>query len=776
MKLLLSMVWKDVKRNRTISITLAAFLILSAVFMAGGLRVAGTLLSSMTGLEEVARTPVYLQMHKGEYDEAAFRDFVASHETIEAAQTVNMLNIRNANITWKDETFEQFLMDNGFVIQNGEFDFLLDTSNEIAVVQEGEIGVPVYYAEELGIEIGDTVTVRDGDYARDFIVTAIVRDSLMNPALTSSKRFLISEADQEELSLHTGEWEYIFEFLLADGATTARLEADYLEAGMPSNGVALTGSAVTLLNALSSGLVAFIIVAISLLLISIAILCLSYIIRATMADETHTIGEMKAIGFPGKAIQQLYQMKYFILVGIAALIGYLVAIPFGAFFSSSVVMYYGNGSSQWMQWLFPLVGILLLTLVVTLRCRRIIRKNLDHSVLELMRGEEGSGGKKHYALPAAGFRFPNATMAFGELKVNWPEYIVILLVFVLSSFLILMPANMKTTLENPSFVTYMGVGESDIRIDIQYSDQVLEQKERAQDWLENDPEVERFAVLRTGYVQVANAAGEVEYTRVEDGDESAIPLEYLKGSAPTAANEIALSDLNAAELGKEIGDPLTVFYRNEELPFIVSGIYQDVTYGGRTAKAAIDFVEEDIEVYIIYLDVVDGVSIADKTAQLRGILTESKVTPISEFVSQTLGGISSNLRLIEGAAIAISLLLVVLVSVMFLRLLTARERGAIAIKKAIGLSNLDLRIQYIIRILAIQLVAIVAGTVLANTLGESLFGIMLSTVGASKITMLVQPLSAYLLYPAAQIAVVVITVILGTKVIRNIHIRSQILE
>jgi putative ABC transport system permease protein len=76
----------------------------------------------------------------------------------------------------------------------------------------------------------------------------------------------------------------------------------------------------------------------------------------------------------------------------------------------------------------------------------------------------------------------------------------------------------------------------------------------------------------------------------------------------------------------------------------------------------------------------------------------------------------------------------------------------------------------------IQFVAIVVGTVLANFLGEVIFGWMLNFMGASKIKMLVEPVKAYLLCPALQLLVVFITVIVGTKVVRNYHIRDQIME
>lgn len=776
MELFLNLVCNDFKRNRVITTALSVFLMISTLFMAGGLRVTGTIISSMKGLDKLAMPPQYLQMHKGTYDEDVFNSFVKDHRYIKNSLIVKMLNIRNANIIYQSETFENSLMDNGFVIQNEGFDFLLNMDNEIAIVKEGEIGIPVYYAEQLGITLGDIITLHEGDYTKNFTVSTIIRDSSMNAALTSSKRFLINQRDLNEISQQMGEWEYLFEFKLEDDTSTALLEKDYTDANMPSNGVAITGRQLSIINNLSYGLVAFIIIAISIFLIMIAVLCISYIIRATMAEENYTIGVMKAIGFRSKAIEKLYQIKYIIIALVAGVVGYLMAIPFGDFFSSSVIMYCGNGTNEWMKWIFPLIGVSLLIIIVIFKCRKTIRKNLKSSVVELMRGEDRIKKEGHYTLPLRGFKHRNLTIALGELKCKWKEYVVIFFVFIFSSFLIFLPMNMKNTVGNPTFMTYMGVGESDIRIDIQYTDKLNEQKDTAISYLKDDPEIDKYAIYQNSYVQVQNLDGEWEYLRVENGDGSVFPLEYLEGSAPIDTKEIALSYLNASELGKSIGEDITVSYGGEEFLFTISGIYQDITYGGKTAKANIDFAEKDVEVYIIYLDVVEGVNVEEKTIELRSILTDIKITPISEFVSQTLGGITDNLSLVSGAAILISLVLIMLITIMILQLITAREHSAIAIKKSIGFSNQDIRIQLGIRILLIKFVAIIVGTFLANTLGEVIFGMMLSSVGASKIMVLIDPVKSYLLSPAAQLLVVFITVIMGSKVVRSYHIRDQIIE
>jgi putative ABC transport system permease protein len=776
MKLLLNLVRKDFRRNPVITAALAATLLLSALLLAGGLRMTGTMLAAVNGLAEAAQPPDYIQMHKGDYDAATVANFVKTHDDMAAAETVRMLDLRNTALVYQGETLEKCLMDNSLVVQNQQFDYLLDQNNHIAAVAEGEIGVPVFYAQTLGIKVGDVITLQQGEYRKALRVATLIRDATMNSALASSKRFLVSPADLEAISCQMGEWEYCFEFRLADGAEPAVLAQDYRAVGLPANGVGITGSVLTLLNSLSYGLTAFVIVAISLLLIFIALLCLSYIIRATLAEEQATIGEMKAIGLPVRAIGNLYQLKYCLLMLAATVSGYLLGIPCGDFLAQTVVRYCGEGQTGWLKWLLPAGGLVLLYLMVLFGCTRIIRRQLKRTVGQLRRGEEKIRREGHYALPLAGLKQHNLTLAVGETKCKWRENIVIFFVFVFAAFLILLPNNIRQTVKNPSFITYMGVGQSDIRIDIQYTGNRVAQKNMIGDYLKNDPDITRLAVFENAYVTTQNAAGESEELRVESGDETVFPLNYLEGHAPVGKTDMALSYLNAVALGKAVGDPITVDHHGEPLTFTVSGIYQDITYGGKTAKAAIAFDDQEVEVYILYLNVAAGISVADKTAALRQALPGAKITPIQDFVAQTLSGIIDDLGLVEAAAVVIALLLSVLITVMYLSLLTVRERGEIAIKQALGFTSRDIRLQYGLRLLLIQVPAIVLGTLLANGLGGMLFGCLLSAMGAARITLLVAPLTAYLLCPAVQLLVVLLTVLLSSRAVGSGSIRALIRE
>ena len=776
MKLLWSMVKKDIRQNPVVTTVLGVFLLLSMLLMSTGFRTMGTMVSSLIGLNEIAMPPEYLQMHKGEIDKEQASKFAESIEDIEAYELVCMLNISNSAIWYEGENFEAFNMDNGLVVQNEKLDFLLDEENQVAQVGCGEIGIPVYYAEEMGIQTGDQITLRANGYEKTFTVAHIIKDAQMNVALSGSKRLLVSQDDLDEISKNMGEWEYIFEYLLTDDGDAKALESAYMAADMPANGVAITSGLLTLINAISYGVTAVLVMIISLMLSVIAILCLSYIIRATLTEESRNIGTIKAIGFPQKDITKLYLMKYVALTGIAAFVGFILSIPVSKLFSASVVHYCGMGTMEWLQWILSIIGVLLLTLFVIVKCKKMLRKSMQRPIVTLLKGEVLTKTQRHYKLPSKGFVNANMSIAWGEFTCKWKEFVVIFMVFILASFLILLPMNLKNTISHSSFIEYMGIGQCDIRIDIQYNEAIESQKETALAALESDSDIETYSLYANGYVEVENAEGKMERLRVMNGNQEAFPIQYVEGTAPKEVDEIALSYLEASELGQMVGDTITLQYQGKVFDYRVCGIYQDITYGGKTAKADILFETEDIEVYVIYLNVAEGSSIEEKVFELRQLLPQCKITPVGEFISNTLGGITDNIGAIEIAAVVLAVVLIILVTLMFLQLAMAREHSAIAIKKAMGFKNRDIKIQFVIQMLMVQASAIIIGTILANSLGGPMLAAFMSSMGCVEIIIRKDPLMSYLLCPALQLTICIATAWIATESVRSYSIRDQIIE
>lgn len=201
-------------------------------------------------------------------------------------------------------------MENSFVRQNKQFDYLLDLENQILKISDGEIAVPIYHMQKYNLQIGDQIRIADGDYSKDFTITAFLRDSLMNPSMINSKRFLVSDNDWNMLHEQIGKIEYMIEFQLHDTQRLNELETRYQDSALPQKGTAMGYSLVKVINGMSDGIAAAIVVLIACLLILIAALCLRFTLLTTIEEDYREIGVMKAIGISSGDIRKLYMIKY----------------------------------------------------------------------------------------------------------------------------------------------------------------------------------------------------------------------------------------------------------------------------------------------------------------------------------------------------------------------------------------------------------------------------------------------------------------------------------
>ena len=154
----------------------------------------------------------------------------------------------------------------------------------------------------------------------------------------------------------------------------------------------------------------------------------------------------------------------------------------------------------------------------------------------------------------------------------------------------------------------------------------------------------------------------------------------------------------------------------------------------------------------------------------------AKTSDIDEFVSQTLGSTISSVQKASFAAIAVALIITVIVTLLFMKMLIAKDRYSIAIMKALGFTNSDIRTQYASRSVFVIIVGIILGTLLANTLGEVLASALIASFGAATFSFTVNPLTAYFLSPLMMLVAVLFATKLGTSDAGQINISDNIKE
>ena len=764
----------DILKSKAIALTTMLFVAAAAMLVALAAILVVNLSGAIDTLMTQAKTPHFTQMHAGELELARLETFAKQNKAVADFQVVEFLNLDGAQFLFAGGSLADSVQDNGFSVQSEKFDFLLDLDGDVITVSDGEIYVPIAYIQDGTARVGETVVVA----GRTFTITGALRDSQMQPLLSSSKRFLVSENDFDTLRKF-GSMEYLIEFRLHDLGELGAFEADYTAAGLEANGPTLTYALFRMFNGLSDGLMIAVMLLVSALVIAIAFLCIRFTLLAKIEDDYREIGVMKAIGLRIEDIKKIYLTKYVAIAAIGSLLGYGLSFLFRDMLLANIRLYMGESDNTSLAPVLGIVSVVIVFLAIVAYVNGMLGRFRKISPAEAVRfgvSQGKVGGARRFRLSINKLLGINVFLGIKDVLARKSLYVTMLAVLVLAAFIIIVPQNLHNTISSNSFITYMGVGNSDLRIDIQQTDQISNKAAQIATTMKNDPSISKFVVLTTKTFRVKLADGSQERIKIELGNHLVFPLTYTNGRAPAAENEIALSVLNANEMGKKVGDVITVIINGNETTLEVCGVYSDVTNGGKTAKAV--FYDDSAEVMwsVITAELADPSLLGEKITEYASRFTFAKVSDIDEFIRQTYGGTINAIGKSAYAAIGVALALTVLITLLFMRMLIAKDRYTIAVMKAFGFSNKDIKAQYVARSLFVLIVGILLGTLLANTIGEILAGAVIASFGASSFKFIANPFFAYLLSPLMMAGVVLAATILGTLDAGQIKISENIKE
>jgi len=476
-------------------------------------------------------------------------------------------------------------------------------------------------------------------------------------------------------------------------------------------------------------------------------------------------------------IKKIYFYKYLLLALTASMLGYILSLAFSRIFAKNIALYSGRPPQSLSQILIPLLAAFTVALFVIIFSLIILRRFKKISAVEAIR--MGSRGNLNFSRSKFSLfknKHLNSSVFLGlrDVILRYRLYAILFIVFILSTFIIIVPVNFLNTIQSADFISYMGVGKSDIIIDIRQSENIESRFREIINYLEADSEVERFAPYITSQYEIINQEGMAENLMVETGDFSVFELDYLAGGAPLLENEIALSYLIADQLNKNVGDEIGIIIDDKERQMLITGVYQDITDGGKTAKANINADLSSAAWYTINLDI--SGNRAEKIAEYKENFKEVKITDPEEYFQQTFKNTIDQLKLLTFSSLLIVVLITVLITSLFIKMLTAKDKSQIAVKKAIGISLKNIKLEYITKALFVLNLAIVLGTITANTLGEKIISAALTIVGAAEISFKINILQAYIMIPLLLIVIVSLTVLWSLKSIKGLSIADINLE
>ncbi len=771
--MLIKIVRNDIAKSKFPTVITAVFIAIASLLVSLAAILVVNLVGSIDTVMVRAKTPHFLQMHDGPLDKDRLERFAGQDERVSNFQIMEFVNIESDKIVLGDTSLASSTQDNGIVTQSESFDYLLNLNGEVIRPNAGDLYVPIAYMKDGSARVGDTALIA----GHELTIRGFLRDSQMNSTLSSSKRFLVSDDDFAAIR-DKGTPEWLIEFRLKDRSTLGAFESSYSAAGLENNGPTITYPLFRIINAISDGLVILVLLLVSLLVVCVSLLCVRLTLLTKLEEDYREIGVMKAIGIRLGDIKKLYIAKYVAIALLGSAVGYALSLLFQGMLLENIHLYMGKSSNAGLAPVLAIAGVIIIVAAIYVYVWLVLNRLKRVAPAQAIR-QGFTGGTKPGArwMRLSGSRLPVPLyLGFKDALSGVRLHSTLAILFTLAVLMVLLPYSLYQTISDRDFVSHMGVGNSDIRIDIQQTDDIEGKTAALVAGLRNDAAIREFSTTTTKTFTTKLADGTESRLKIDVGDHTKFPPQYATGSIPDSPREIALSVLNAQELNKKVGETITLSYNGVDTELVLSGIYSDVTNGGKTAKAVFDAPDLAPLRSTINLSLDDPATTTQVVDTLESRYPDAKIVSVQEYMAQTFGSTTRAVGDIYRVSLVVALALVFLITLLSVRMFVAKNSGTIAIQKATGFTSRDIVVQYIARILSVLAIALVVGTLLNQLLGGRLIGLLLSPLGAGSVHLQSELWFVYGVLPITTIVVTIIAVILGARAARHITIARHIKE
>lgn len=782
----LTILKKDLRRRKAINLIFMAFVMLATAFIGSSIQSLNAIMGGIDGYFEKAGAGDYI-IGVDSGNALRLEEFMNNSENVRSGSlSGRMLLVSKENIEIRGEE----KLDYSYTLclsrlETGGQKYYDSKKQRISRVTEGECYLPYSLMESSGLKPGDKLTVTVGGTSMELTLAGEMMDVVMGADFISMKRILLSTEDYDTLhsaSLSSDIPEYnIYTLDLKDEQAFTN---EFYTSGI--NTLFNMDDDMLKMTYIMDVIIAVVFAVVSIALIIIALVVLRFTIVFTMEQEFREIGILKALGLPDSRIRLLYLSKYVVLTLAGIITGFLLSFPLGDLMvarASRRIMLEGNSTI-----LFQAVGaaavlviVLFFGCVYTGRIRRI------SPVTAIRSGSDGenSGRTGVLSMRRAGAMPVPLFMALNDIFSRPKKFMMMILIFALGIIMINIPLSAWATLRSDEMVLMMNMTWSDgamLRENEGIMSQTRSELERELEGIEEKlgekgikvhtfREVMFKFIISCGDHMVSSIGVQGIGTDTDD-------YLYFSGTAPKLENEIAVTSLIADKLGAGIGDTVEIAIGGEKRTFIITALYESLSNMGEGVRFSEDVVLDYTEktgamaVQFTFSEEADKEETRQRLKEIRDIFPEYEVMSCKEYVDDSIGGVSGILDSLSRAILIIVLAVNALIAALMVRSFIIREKGEIALLKSLGFPDRTLILWQSLRISLSLILAVVTAALLTLPLSNWIVGFVFGIMGSSEISVVLDPLMAYCVYPLTLLAVTTICSLLSALRLRKIRARE----
>ncbi|MDE6260579.1 MAG: ABC transporter permease [Oscillospiraceae bacterium] len=759
---------KDLKRKKAMNVILLVFIILASMFVSSGVNNIISVTTALDDYLEMANAPDYLVMTMNKSGAVDVDEILNSAASVERFSKEKILNIESANITFEDERKTASRIGYIFLQSDGDMsmNYILDDGGILKSVKRGEFYTTAGMAEDIGLEIGDKIIVELGGISCTFTFAGGVRDAVLGSSGLSIQRYIINAGDFEKFisadnveKFYGGELVYI---------RTSDMEKMLSELKPFINSAILTGDKTLLkFSYVFDMMVVGILLVVSLILVAVAFVILRFTIAFTLTEEFREIGVMKAVGIRNRKIKGLYLAKYVALSVIGAVIGLALSFPFAEMLmsvSSKSIMI----SNQNAAFVNVLCAVLMVG-VIMLFCYGCTGKVGKMSPIDAVRnGQTGERFRKKSLMSLGRSKLPAAPfLALNDIVSSPKRFGIITFAFFLCVSLLLILSATVSTMKGGTFANAFGLADFDVSAKCKAMEFMTEDgHEKLREYLSDMEENLAENSMPAHCMQemqfnlpVSHGENESSIFIYQGTGTTADMYEYIEGTPPRSAGEVALTRLAANKLNANIGDTITIKTIDGDREYIITALFQSMNNMGEGVRLhedeEINYIQAQAAIFTLikFTDAPNRKEIARRMEIIQELYPEfDGVKNRAECISDELK-VTDTMDTVKQMVAVLTILLAALITVLMERSFIVKEQGEIALMKAMGIRDGKIYAYHTLRFVFVGGLTVIAAELFALPLTHLFIDPIFKMMGMElAVNYVISPFEMFLVFPLILLA------------------------
>ncbi|MDR2736514.1 MAG: FtsX-like permease family protein [Gracilibacteraceae bacterium] len=792
---------KDLERKKMMNAVLLMFIVLCSLLLSSSVN---NLLMTNGALKKFAAMSRAADYYLFGRNSEGISDWVKRSELVIDYEEKESLSVWKGEIQLDGMEFWCYASQLMLTTPSQKFNHVFDENdNLITAVNDGECCITRMAAEQNNAVVGDMLTITIGEISRTLTIAHVTKDYAYGSEAIMISRILLGNRDYEALATEVSHVDIRMLSIITNDVDQLIMEKNQQNfVGIVEYSSSYLVGAYYLENIVSNIMP---IISVILIAISLSLFCFST--RSAIEDDYREIGVMKAIGVSSSCIQTLYYAKYLVISLVGSFLGVCLSQPFSNLINGSlrkrVVL-----ESFVPAWL---TGVLCASAIVTVtmlaiglsagKVRKVsaiqaIRQGSQgvrfkqKGTLHLM-GKNHLSGRKHktrYGI-ISGVSAP-LFMAFNDIVSGLRKYAIIFVALATTLLLIVLPYNaIATAKDAETMLPYIGTTTADLYT-YPYPMKKLKAVSEEQDCdrliehligLERQCGQNNVAVRISANCQYAvqlykqNEDDRVKLGAWKEANGHADSVTYLRGTPPVMSNEIAMTELLMKQLGVAVGDKVHIIIGENDGEYFITGSFEFMMFDGQYivlspnaySDASACFSILSFQFVFAQRDDIKG-----QTKKLKEVLPEADFNTPDERINQLMENSIKTFTRLSRITITICLSIMALVVFLIGYTMLDKDKGAIALLKSIGFSEVSLRFWQIARIAIVAVVSAVFAITLSFVLTPAFMKMTFGTMGAENIKPAIKMLSVGVVLPGVSLLTAVLAAWVVSRGVKNVDKRS----